>query len=420
MPKKGFKRSFAFAFSGNAFFFICQWAMGVMLAKLGTPAILGQFAYAQAICIPVFVFSQLQLKAVLVSDARDEYVFGHYFTLRIVTSLIAMGICVTVALLIEKEWPTKCLVMAVALNQATFAVRDIIINMSVKQERLELYARSQFIQGFLSLTLFATVFWFTHNLLLSIGTMVLGRVFITIFNDGLNCRRILAGLPASQSHFWRPTWGKLARLAWMSAPLGVIMGLISWRTYIPRLVLESHFGEDDLGYYSAISMLLVALNMIYNSTGQTVSPRLARYYAEERIREFKLLLGKLLLVCLSAGLLGVLGAFFLGKDILRILFTPAYAEYSWLLVLMMTVGTLYGISNAIGYGVTATRAFREQLWPNILGTSACLVAAYILIPRYGIAGTVYTLMLATTVSTVGLLIVLVKQLRRATTKDAGV
>lgn len=404
-PAPSLRKGFSWAFAGNMVFFVSQWAMGVILAKFGSPELVGEWTYAQAICIPIYIFSMLQLRAVLVSDSRDEYAFGHYFTLRVCTSIIATVICTVWAFVADAEPGVKWLIVAMAINQGTFTVRDIIINMSVKQERMNLYALSQFLQGGMSVVLFGAAFLLTRQLLLAVALMVLGRVLVTVLYDGLVCRRVMHHKSPAEARFWRPEWRKLLHLAWVAAPLGLIMGLISWRTQIPRLVLEEYYDKEALGYYGAVAMLLVALNMIYNSSGQTAGPRLAKYYAAGRSRAYKVLVAKLVAVCALAGLAGVLGAWLLGETVLRIVFTPEYAEYKWLLILMMVVGTLYGINNAVGYGVTATRTFRAQLWPNVVATGAALGCSYWLIPPFGIAGAVYALMIAVGCSTLGLLVV---------------
>ena len=47
------KSNFAWTLSGNVVYSACQWGMLVLLAKLGTPATVGEFALAVAIAVAI-------------------------------------------------------------------------------------------------------------------------------------------------------------------------------------------------------------------------------------------------------------------------------------------------------------------------------------------------------------------------------
>jgi len=401
------RKNFAWAFTGNIVFFVSQWAMMMILAKLGSASIVGQYAVALAVCLPVFTFARLQLKAVLVTDAKDEYTFSHYLNLRFTTSTVSVLICVIIALFVDYSDTIRWLILVVAFNQAVFAVREILINVFVKQERMKYYAFSQFLQGGLSLLSFGITFYLIREILVSIIVMVLFRAIVTVVFDASMARKILGANLCSTSA-WNV--GILWRLTRLSIPLGIIMGLIQLRTSIPRLILEEIHGTAAVGYFSAVAGLLVALNLILNSTGQVAMPRLSKYFVSNR-RAFKYLLLKLCLVGVGFGLLGMLISVFLGKWILTVLFTPAYGEYAWLLVMIMGIGVLYAINNGLGYGVTASRAFKRQLIPNILAILTCWFTAALLIPTYGIMGAAVSLIITTIISSFGLLVVVWFRLR---------
>ena len=84
------RKNFAWTLSGNVVYAGCQWGMLIAIAKLGTPAMLGQFALGLAIAGPIFIMAQLHLRAVQATDARHEYLFGHYFALRILGTAAAL------------------------------------------------------------------------------------------------------------------------------------------------------------------------------------------------------------------------------------------------------------------------------------------------------------------------------------------
>lgn len=67
--------------SGNAIYAASQWALLIIVAKLGSVVQVGQFAYALALTAPIFILSQLQLRGLQATDAAGEYSFAEYLSL---------------------------------------------------------------------------------------------------------------------------------------------------------------------------------------------------------------------------------------------------------------------------------------------------------------------------------------------------
>src|ERR1700674_1440657 len=82
--------SFSWTLAGNVIYALCQFGMLSCLAKLGNASIVGQYALALAIAAPVFMLTNLQLRAVQATDARNEYDFADYFTLRCLCTFVGL------------------------------------------------------------------------------------------------------------------------------------------------------------------------------------------------------------------------------------------------------------------------------------------------------------------------------------------
>src|ERR1051325_11414947 len=79
---------------GSVVYSACQWAILIVLAKLGSPEAVGQFALGLAVTAPVMLFANLQLSALHATAATREYRFGHYLALRLVTTGLALVVIV--------------------------------------------------------------------------------------------------------------------------------------------------------------------------------------------------------------------------------------------------------------------------------------------------------------------------------------
>jgi len=134
--------SFSWTLAGNLIYALCQFGMLSALAKLGNASIVGQYALALAIAAPVFMLTNLQLRAVQATDARHEYRFADYFTLRIVATLLGILVIVGIAGITRYDLPTKTLIVLVACAKAVETISDVIAGHLQKMERLDKVARA--------------------------------------------------------------------------------------------------------------------------------------------------------------------------------------------------------------------------------------------------------------------------------------
>jgi len=78
--------------SGNSIFALTQWAVVVLIARVGSPEMVGSYALALAITAPIFLFANLNLRAYQATDVEDAFQFGQYLTVRLLTSGIALSV----------------------------------------------------------------------------------------------------------------------------------------------------------------------------------------------------------------------------------------------------------------------------------------------------------------------------------------
>src|SRR5947199_1515086 len=60
---------------GNGTYATAQWLQLALLARLGTPADVGRYAFATAIATPAFMLFNLQLRSVQATDSQGRYSF---------------------------------------------------------------------------------------------------------------------------------------------------------------------------------------------------------------------------------------------------------------------------------------------------------------------------------------------------------
>ena len=165
-------------------------------------------------------------------------------------------------------------------------------------------------------------------------------------------------------------------------------------------------GERSLGIFGALDYLRYVGVTAITAMGESAMPRLARCYAAGRTSAFVVLLAKLAGLGAAIGAAGVAVALVGGRPILAILYGPAYADHSNILVWTMLAAAIGYVAAIADYGITAARHFRIQIPLSLLTAAVTAVACWWLVPRAGLTGAAVAscLMAATQLGSRGLVI----------------
>ncbi|BAZ68532.1 MAG: oligosaccharide flippase family protein [Pelatocladus maniniholoensis HA4357-MV3] len=375
------RRNFSWTFIGNAIYATCQWGMLVVMAKLGSPEILGQFTLGLAITAPVMLFTNLHLRSVQATDARHQYVFGDYLGLRLISTVLALLMIALITLSAGYRWQTSLVILLIGLAKAFESISDVFYGLIQQHERMDRIAISLMIKGSLSLLLLGFGVYISGNLLWGVAGLVVAWGMVLFIYDIGSGALILNQTPQARCHL-----RTLTKLVSLSIPLGFVMMLISLNTNIPRYFIEQILGERELGIFAALAYLMVVGGMVVNALGESASPRLAKYYAVGDSTAFCQLLFKLVGIAAILGLTVVLIAIVAGRQILTLLYRPEYAEQANLFVWLMVAAGIRYISSFLGYGMTAARYFRIQIPLFVVVTSISAMTCFWLVPKQGLLG----------------------------------
>jgi O-antigen/teichoic acid export membrane protein len=396
------RANFSWTFVGNVIYAACQWGMIVLLTKLGSPEMVGQFALGLAVTAPIILFANLQLRSVQATDARQEFQFGHYFGLRLVTTALALFSVSIIVWISEFRWETALVILAIALAKSFEAVSDVFYGLLQQQERMDWIAKSMMIKGPFSLLGLGMGVYFTGSLVWGVAGMVIAWASVLVFYDyrsGAKVSRLVLTQdepddylnkgPGLISPQWE--WVILGRLVKIAFPLGIVAMFMSFNVNVPRYFIEHYLGERELGIFAAMAYLMVVGGTVVGALGQSASPRLAKYYAAGHLQAFKELLLKLLGLGIIIGGSAVLVAMLVGGELLTLIYQPEYARQDVFIWLMVAAGISY-VGSFLGYGMTAVRYFRMQL--PLFAIVACVTAltGFWLIPMNGLVGAAWTLL----------------------------
>ncbi|SET99546.1 lipopolysaccharide biosynthesis protein [Paenibacillus sp. NFR01] len=388
-------KNFSWLFSGNLFYSVSQWGMVVLLAKLGSPAMVGQYVLALSVAAPVILFANFQLRDFQATDARGQYAFRDYLTLRLWSVAAACVAIAAVTAFIPLSGEGALVLLLVGAAKAAEAVSDIYFGLFQRRERMEFIGKSLMLKGATSVLALGAGVYATGSV--AFGALLLAVVWLLILllYDRRNGAALLEKAPQAPD---RPLSAAgsgeggramLTRLFLLVLPLGIAATLDSLNASIPRYVLQHIGGEEALGYFSAIAYIMMAGGTFVNAMTQAAGPRLSRFYLGD-LKQFKRTLGQMLSLCLLLGAVGIFAAYFLGDFLLTLLYNADYARYRDVFLIIMLASAIWYGAGCLTAALTVSRYIKHQIPVYLLACAAILISSMLLIPDYGAAGAAWS------------------------------
>jgi O-antigen/teichoic acid export membrane protein len=387
--------------------------MLVVLAKLGSAQMVGLFALGLAVGAPVMMFTNLRLRALQATDAKGEYGFWDYFSLRVITSAFALCVIAVIAALGGYRLEAALVILIIGLAKSVESVSDAIHGLLQKNERLDLIAISKMIKGPLSLLAIWGLVYLTGSIVWGVIGLVAAWSLVLLTYEACNARRVLylTSNPIQvEDKGLHVKLRVLGRLTWLALPLGFVGLLDSLNVNIPRYLVERRLGEAALGYYAAMAYIMVAGNMVVGALTGSASPRLARAHVTDPAA-FRRLLWRLLSLAAVLGGAGVLLAVVLGRPLLALLYRPDYAQHATVFVWLMAASGIGYVARVLICGMTASRQIKAQAPLYGITLLATAVFSWVLIPLHGLLGAAWAVCAAMTVLLLGAVTITLSKLR---------
>jgi O-antigen/teichoic acid export membrane protein len=399
------RANFASTLASNVVLAASQWALLVLIAKLGTSELLGAYAFALALVTPIAMFSHLNLRSVLATDVARRHPFGDYLAVRLATTAMGLAAMAAVALAAERGRESAAVIMALGVALSAENVSDVYHGLLQRRERMDQVAYSTTARGILSVAALGAVLWTTGSLVWAVVALAAVRIGVLLAYD-------IPVASAGESMERTSVRGQAGILR-TSLPLGAVLMLIALTSSLPRYAIEQKLGAGALGAFAAVASLMGVGSTAVNALGQAATPRLARYWSAGDRAAFSRLAWQLAGMALLLGAGGVAAAAVVGPWILGWIYRPAYAAYAGLLVWVMAAGIGSYTASALGYAITSTRAFAPQAPLHAVVAVSAGVASWLLVPRWGLDGAALALAVASVAQIAGDLIILRHALREA-------
>ena len=253
----------AWTFAGNTIYAACQWAMLVIVAKLGSADAVG------ALCPGVRRNGSGDVADRSATEGGAGYrylgrfAFGHYLAVRLLTSGAALLGLSDVCLVHAEQSCSRC----DAVNRGRESDR-VGERRHIRLTAPPGYAEHRGLhdsQGDVVAGEFGRRLYFTANLRLA--CLALACAWTAVL--GLYDLRVAGKLISL-----RPIWNAraLRSLVALAAPLGLVMGIMSLQANVSRYVIGASLGVGSVGTFAAIASLGMIGITVCAALGQVATP----------------------------------------------------------------------------------------------------------------------------------------------------
>lgn len=370
----------------------------MLLAKLGSPEAVGQFVLALAITTPVFMLTGLRLRLVLATDNKKNYSFMDYIILRAITSFIGLLICLLIAALSGYGIEQSILILIMGIARGIESLSDVAFGMLENKEQMDKVGKSMIIKAFLTFGAMGLIFLITSSLIMGLFGLAFSFFILFVFYDYRNIRKYIP----RNKNVSPITLFKLSRI---SLPLGILQALVSLNGYIPSYFIKGYLGTEVLGYYSSVAYLITIGETINIALGQSLIPRLSKYYASHKTQSFIKTLLNMVKISTAVGVIGLIAVFRFGQAILSVFYTPEYVRYWDIFILLMIAACFQYIGGSLSNGIAAARRFKIQ--PVLYFVVFIINTAFVMyfVPLKGLEGAAFSVIISSYIHLFGSLIV---------------
>ncbi|GGM85911.1 lipopolysaccharide biosynthesis protein [Dactylosporangium sucinum] len=384
--RPSFAGNVGWGLAGNAGYALAQWLVLVVVARLGTPAMVGDYALGLAVGAPVMLLANLSLRTVLVTDPAGEHPFRRYLRVRLVAmgaALVAIGVVVVLF-----DLPVA-VVLLVGLAKAFDGAGDIYLGHLQRHHDQRGVALAQLANGGLTIAFTAALLYGTSSVAWaaagSAGASLIAWLMVAAPLAGRWWNRPDPAALVPRRHTHRAAGGVPA-LLWTALPLGIASGITSLTANVPRYVLQDDLGAAALGAFAAAGYLVLTGNVLCSAVAQTLLPRLTELRAAGAHARFEALVRHALIGVAVAGVLAVWAADLFGPRVLRAVYGPQYAGHGTTLTVLTVATALGAACFMLDAALSAVRRFAGQLAVNAAVLAVAVLAALVLVPRYGVTG----------------------------------
>lgn len=368
----------------------------------------GIFSIATTLGYQIVTIGNYGMRNYQATDVEHKYSFRDYLTSRYISSILMM-LFLIIYLAIKGYNMEKALIIFVfSVFKAVDVIEDVFHGEFQRYNRLDIGAICMTIRYVVSFVVFTIVLIVTKELLIACmwETLVSIVVFVLLTYDLVKPNKVLK---------ITGTLKNAISLLLECFPLFSGGFLYLYICNAPKYAIDNCLSQESQAYFAIIFMPVFVVNLLSGFVYRPLMTRMAICWVEKKNKEFSVLIAKQLIFICIATLVGIVGAYLVGTQLLSWFYGVNVNEYRAALVVLMIGG---GFAAITGYMTTVVLTIMRLQKQLLLGygivTGMALYFSNMIVRRYdilGAAGLYVLLMLSLTIYSFIVMVIYKKKIR---------
>ena len=254
--------------------------------------------------------------------------------------------------------------------KALEAFSDVIYGILQKNEKLDIAGKSLFFKSLISVIVFVATDLITKNMIVSIISIILVSLLILIFYDLKNGFKFIdLKLPVKKENIL-----KIFKAGFFTFAIS-FLGL--YLLNVPKYAIDSYLENNYQTIFGIIVMPATVIGLVAQFLIHPYLNKIVTLYEEKNLKKLNKLAIKLIMYIIGVGALSSILAYFVGTQILGLIYGLDLSAYRLGLLIIIIASTLYTIGVIYSSILTAVRETFSQFIIYILMSFFAYFAANI-------------------------------------------
>ena len=339
----------------------------------------GIFSIATTLGYQIIAIGSYGMRNFQATDVKQKYKFKEYLLSRYFTSIAMFIFLIGYVWIKDYNTEKALIILAFGVYKAVDVIEDVFHGEFQRYNRLDIGAISMTIRYVISFLVFAVVLITSHNLLFACicEAVISILVFIILTYEVIKPRKILS------------VKGALKHTGWLLRdcfPLFIGGFLYLYVCNAPKYAIDNCLSQESQMYFAILFMPVFVVNLLSSFVYRPLLVRMAICWNEKRNKEFWHMVMIQIALIFVLTILGILGAYLCGTQILSLVYGVDVNPYRNCLVLLMFGG---GFAALIGFLINVLTVMRLQtllLLGYMVASVAALIVSNPIVSNLGIFG----------------------------------
>lgn len=338
----------------------------------------GNFSFLFTVSLLLFTISTYGGRVYQVSDEIREFEFQNYLTSKFYSSVFALIIMFLFMVLNGYNMSLMLMLLFLFGGRVVETFSDVYYGVFQRNNHLDYVGISMTLKSLISIIMFFIIDVLTYDVVLSTLSLPIANTFVFIFYD----YRLLKKYQSVEFDFSNKTIKviKVTKYIFLFNFLTILI------INIPRYMVDIFLDQKAQGYFGIIIMIPTVLSLFGQFIIQPSLVKLSKYYNERKLYEYLKILKLSIFTVVILSVLCMTCAYFLGPQVLGILYGIDFKDYRLTLLLAILGGTFNVFTSIISVNLTVMRETKKQFLFYLITFLLGTILSYYIISKLKMDG----------------------------------